>query len=289
VSKQFSPPPPSMTGRLYVVSLPIGNLSDITLRAIETLREVDYILAEDTRTTKRVLDRYEIRTPFFSSLYEGAEDGRVRSVVDLLLSGKTVALVSDAGTPLISDPGFPLVRAAVAAGVPVCPVPGPIAAIAALVASALPADRFLFEGSLPRKRSHRMEWFAQLQRERRTTIMYESPHRLQETLDLLAHELPERTIVVAREITKLHEEFLRGIPADVARTLAERGEVRGECVLLIEGAEGGSDTVDPRKVEALLALARDEGLSKKAIEKLLVVALGMPKNRAYELAHRASV
>jgi 16S rRNA (cytidine1402-2'-O)-methyltransferase len=275
-----------MTGRLYIVSLPIGNLSDITLRAIETLREVDYILAEDTRTTKRVLDRYEIRTPFYSSLYEGAEDGRVRSVVDFLQSGKAIALVSDAGTPLISDPGFPLVRAAVAAGIPVCPVPGPTAAIAALVASALPTDRFLFEGSLPRKRSHRMELFAQLRRELRTTVAYESPHRLQETLDLLIHELPERNIVVAREVTKLHEEFLRGYPADVARTLAERGDVRGECVLLIEGAEGPGDTVDPLKLEALLALARDEGLSKKTIEKLLVVALGVPKNRAFEIAHR---
>ena len=278
-----------MSGRLFVVSLPIGNLADITLRAIETLGAVDFVLAEDTRTTRRVLDRYEIRTPFYSSLYEGAEDGRTADVVELLRSGKDVALVSDAGTPLVSDPGFPLVRAAVAAGIQVIPLPGPSAALAALVASGLPTDRFVFAGSLPRKRSHREELLAGLRRETSTTVAYESPHRLQETLDILARELPEREVVIARELTKLHEEFVRGRAADVAATLAARGEVRGECVLVIGGAEGEADPLDPERLEAVLAVAREEGLSKKGIERLLIAALAMPKNRAYEIAHRGEV
>lgn len=275
-----------MSGRLFVVSLPIGNLSDITLRAIETLRTVDFILAEDTRTTRRVLDRYEIRTQFYSSVYEGAEDGRTTSLVELLLSGRDLALVSDAGTPLVSDPGFPLVRAAVAAGVQVIPVPGPTAAVAALVASGLPADRFVFAGSLPRKAAHRERLFSRLRNESSTTIAYESPHRLQETLDLLARELPDREVVVARELTKVHEEFVRGRAADVAEAFAERGDVRGECVLLVGGAEDASDSPDPIREEAVLSLAREQGLSKREVEKLLVVALGMARNRAYELAHR---
>jgi 16S rRNA (cytidine1402-2'-O)-methyltransferase len=278
-----------MSGRLFVVSLPIGNLRDITLRAIDTLQTVDVILAEDTRTTRRILDHYEIRTPFYSSLYEGAEDGRVRDIVELLRSGKDVALVSDAGTPLMSDPGFPVVRAAVSAGIQVVPVPGPTAAIAALVASGLPPDRFVFEGSLPRKKTHREELFGRLRNESSTTIAYESPHRLQETLDLLARELPERDVVVAREVSKLHEEFVRGRAAEIALLFAARGEVRGECVLLIGGERLEMDSVDPERKEALLAVAREEGLSKKTVERLLVAALGIPKNRAYEIAHRGGL
>jgi 16S rRNA (cytidine1402-2'-O)-methyltransferase len=276
-----------MSGRLFVVSLPIGNLSDITLRAIETLRAVNAILAEDTRTTRRVLERHEIRTPFYSSLYEGAEDGRVADVVDLLRSGRDIALVSDAGTPLVSDPGFPLVRAAVAAGIQVVPVPGPTAAMAAMVGSGLPSDRFVFEGSLPRKESHRRELFRSLQREPRTTIAYESSHRLLETLNLLAAELPGREVVVARELTKLHEEFLRGSASEIAAEFVARGEIRGECVLLIAGSGEEEEPVDQAQLEVVLAIARDEGVSKKGIERLLVSALGLPKNRAYEIAHRS--
>lgn len=277
-----------MSGRLFVVSLPIGNLSDITLRAIATLREADYVLAEDTRTTRRVLDHYRIETPFFSSLYEGSEDGRVAGVLDLLRSGKDVALVSDAGTPLVSDPGFPLVRAAVQAGIDVIPIPGASAVLAALVAAGLPSDRFAFEGSLPRKRGHREELFARLAREPRTTVAYESSHRLLETLALLARALPEREIVVARELTKIHEEFVRGRPADVIADFAARGEVRGECVLLIEGAPAAPDSSDPDRVESVLTIAKEESLSKRALEKLLIAALGLPRNRAYEIAHRGS-
>jgi len=275
-----------MSGRLFVVSLPIGNLADITLRAIETLRAVDFILAEDTRTTRRILDRYEIRTPFYSSVYEGAEDGRTAQSVELLLSGKDLALVSDAGTPLVSDPGFPLVRSAVAAGIQIIPVPGPTAAMAALVASGLPPDRFVFLGSLPRKAGHRERLFARLRDESSTIVAYESPHRLQETLDLLARELPERDVVVARELTKIHEEFVRGSAAAVAATFAARGDCRGEFVLLIAGAPDDDRAGDPGRVAAVLAFAREQGLAKRETERLLVAALGVTRNRAYELAHR---
>jgi len=274
-----------MTGRLFVVSLPIGNLSDITLRAIDALRGADVIVAEDTRTTGRVLDRHEIRTPFFSSLYEGAEDGRVGSIVELLESGRDVALVSDAGTPLISDPGFPLVRAAIAAGHAVVPVPGPSALLAALVASGLPSDRFVFEGSLPRKLSHRDARLHQLAAEPRTVIAYESSHRILETLDLMARVLPDRQVVVARELTKVHEEFVRGRPAEVLATLASRGEVRGECVLVIAGAAATDEPADPERLGAVLAVARAEGLTPRGLTNLLVTALGIPRNRAYAIAH----
>ncbi len=275
-----------MSGRLFVVSLPIGNMSDITFRAIETLRAVDAIVAEDTRTTRKILDHHRIDTPFYSSLYEGSEDGRAADIVRILASGKDLALVSDAGTPLVSDPGFPLVRAAVKEGIEVVPVPGATAAMAALVGSGLPSDRFVFEGSLPRKEGHRRDLFRRLQNEPRTTIAYESPHRLRETLVLLAAELPEREIVVARELTKVHEEFVRGRAFEVASEIAERGDVRGECVLLIAGAEDADEDVDAARIEAVLAVARDEGISKKAAEKILMAALGLSRNRAYAIAHR---
>lgn len=273
-----------MPGSLYVVSLPIGHLSDITLRAIDTLRSVDAIVAEDTRTTQRVLQRYEIQTPFYSSLYEGGEDSRVNDIVSRLVEGRNLALVSDAGTPLVSDPGYPLVRAAIAAGVAVTAIPGPSALLCAVVASGLPADRFIFEGSLPRKRGHRRDLFAALQREPRTVIAYESPHRLLETLDLLATILPERRMVVARELTKLHEEFLRGRPAEVLQGLAARGDVRGEAVLVIEGCSDGAAPASDEALAACLNILRQDGVPKRTQERLLV-ALGVPKNRAYQEAH----
>jgi 16S rRNA C1402 (ribose-2'-O) methylase RsmI len=190
----------------------------------------------------------------------------------------------DAGTPLVSDPG-PVVRAAVSAGIQVVPVPGPTAAIAALVASGLPPDRFVFEGSLPRKRGHREELFARLHREPSTTIAYESPHRLQETLDLLARELPDRDVVVAREVYKLHEEFVRGRATELALLFAARGEVRGECVLSSAGKRRRRTLWIPSD-RTPCSRSPVRGLSDR--EKLLVAALGMPKNRAYESPSSAS-
>ncbi|MEN6368347.1 MAG: 16S rRNA (cytidine(1402)-2'-O)-methyltransferase [Thermotogota bacterium] len=277
-----------MAGRLYVVALPIGNLADITLRALETLRFVDFIVAEDTRTTRRVLDHYEIRTPFHSSFYQGVEDERAEELVSLLREGKNLALVSDAGTPLVSDPGFPLVRAAVEAGIAVEPVPGATAVVTGLVASGLPADRFCFDGALPRKRSHRAEFFSRLVHETRTTVVYESPHRLLESLEMLAESLPGRRIVLARELTKLHEEFLRGTAVQVLSLLQARSEVRGECVLIIDGGAPPGAEMNEETARSVLSVLEAEGLSKTAMQRILQVVGGLPRNRAYTLAHRSS-
>jgi len=274
-----------MPGKLYLVSLPIGNLEDITLRAIKTLRRVDLIVAEDTRNTRRVLDRYRIGTPFSRSLYQGVEKQRVKCLLSLLEEGKDLALVSDAGTPLLSDPGYPLVRAAVEADIAVVPIPGPTAAIAALVASGLPTDHFVFDGMLPRRGTARRGYVERIREETRTVVCYESPHRLLETLDVIAEVLPERTIVLARELTKMHEEFLRGGAAQLAERLQARGGVKGECVLLIEGADQPQRKWDVDAVEELASLLREEGVSGRLAVKLLMRGFGVSRNEAYRLIH----
>jgi 16S rRNA (cytidine1402-2'-O)-methyltransferase len=275
-----------MLGTLYVVSLPIGNLEDITLRAIKTLRQVDLIVAEDTRHTRRIVSRYHIKTPFSFSLYQGAENERVEPCLRLLKEGKHLALVSDAGTPLISDPGFPLVRAAVEAGITVIPIPGATAAITALVASGLATDRFVFAGAVPRKEGERAACFVALAGETRTVVLYESPHRLLETLEAVALVLPDRRLVVARELTKVHEEFLRGTAREISDVFAARGEVKGEVVLLIEGAAALPRGDGPARAEAILSLLREEGLSKTQCARVLAQAFDLTRNEAYRLVHR---
>ena len=273
-----------MTGKLYLVALPIGNLEDITIRAIRTLRLVDGILAEDTRITKRILDRYRVETPFFSSVFQGAERQRIGWLLDHLHSGKQLALVSDAGTPLISDPGYPLVRAAISSGIPVIPIPGPSAAIAGLIASGMPPDRFCFEGAVPRKSGERRTLFARLRSETRTIVLFESPHRLIATLQDLAAVLPDRAITLARELTKHHEEFLRGSPEEVLDALSSRDRVKGECTLILAGssAEVGPD---PERIREVLTTLRKSGLANKAIVRVLVAGFGLARNAAYVLVH----
>jgi len=274
-----------MCGTLYLVSLPIGNLEDITIRAIRTLRAVDAIVAEDTRTTRRLIDRYAIRTPFFSSLYQGAERGRIDLILARLREGKNLALVSDAGTPLISDPGFPLVRGAIKAGIPISPIPGPSALLAGLVASGLPPDRFLFGGALPRKVGDRRKRIAELARQSATGIFYESPHRLLETLGILADLLPDRPIVLARELTKVHETLVRGTPSQVLAALGDIDRVKGECVLLLGGTPIAEAPTTPPQTQAVLAMLLEADLPKRSIVELLVAALGIPRNDAYRLVH----
>ncbi|GAB4311694.1 MAG: hypothetical protein Kow0097_13320 [Candidatus Bipolaricaulota bacterium] len=222
-----------MVGTLYVCSTPIGNLDDITLRALRVLREVDFIVGEDARRTRKLLAHHGIHTPFAPSLYQGAEGPRTQRVLALLRQGKTLALVSDAGTPLLSDPGYPLVRACVAEGIPVVPIPGPSALLAALVASGLPMDRFLFLGHLPRQAGPRRKALAALRTVPYTTAFYESPHRIRGTLEILAELYGPRPTVVARELTKVHEEFVRGTAAEVHREFAHREQIRGEFVVLL--------------------------------------------------------
>ena len=275
-----------MAGTLYIVSTPIGNLDDITLRAIRTLREVDFILAEDTRTTSKLFARYRITTPFYKSYYQGVERARVEDVLKLLAEGKDLALVSDAGTPLVSDPGYPLVRAAVARGIRVTPIPGPSAALAALVASGLPPDRFCFEGILPRAESARRARIEALQHEPRTTIIYESPHRILSTVKMLSELIPDREIVLARELTKLHEEFLRGTPTELLRVLESR-PAKGEIVLVIAGApERKQDTATREETAKLVSVLKEEGVSGKTALRILTAGLGIPRNEAYRLIHR---
>ncbi len=220
------------TGKLYIVSTPIGNLADFTFRALDTLKLVSLIAAEDTRVSGVLLKHYEIKTPmlpYHDHNKEQATPGLLRK----LENGDDIALISDAGTPLISDPGFYLVRAAVAKGLEIVPIPGPSAILAALVAAGLPSDRFTFEGFLPRKkgRQTRMRVLAE---DPRTIILSESPHRITRTLKDIAEFMGDRQVVIGREITKKFEEFIRGSVAEIREQLDTRS-IKGEVVILIGG------------------------------------------------------
>ena len=221
-------------GRLYVVATPVGNLSDMTFRAVEILKTLDFVAAEDTRTSSVLLKHYSISKPMVSFHSHSAAD-RSKELVRRFLRGESAALITDAGTPGISDPGYTLVRDAVAEGVDVVPVPGPTAFVAALSASGLRMDRFIFEGFLPLKKG-RQKKLHQLSSEKRTIIFYESPHRIEKTLRELAEHFGERKCVVAREISKIHESFYRGTFQEVLEMMGQ-GERRGEFVVIVEGAE----------------------------------------------------
>ena len=216
-----------MAGVLYIVATPIGNLEDITLRALRVLKEVDLIAAEDTRHTRHLLDHYGIKTAL-TSYHEHNERAKAQNLVERLLRGDNIALVSDAGTPAISDPGYRLVVAALPAGIQVTPIPGAAALAAVISASGLPSDRFVFEGFLPAKKQEKKKKLQKLQSEVRTLIFYEAPHRLKESLQDLLQVFGDREIVVAREVTKMHEEFLRGTISAVSEQIANR-EVEGRA------------------------------------------------------------
>lgn len=280
-------------GTLYLVATPIGNLEDITLRALRVLREVPLIAAEDTRHTRKLLNHFDIATRAIS-YHEHSPDARRDLIVAALATGD-VALVSDAGTPAISDPGVDLVRAALAAGHSVVPIPGPVAAISALAASGLPTDTFTFLGFLPRKSAERRALLERVRAERHTLVLYEAPHRLLECLDDLRAVLGEREIAVARELTKLHEEWLRG-PLSVVRGRAAAGAgPRGEYTLVVAGAMEGAaeDEAQPGEREArpadevarerLRALLRDGARTGEAAARV-AKELGLPKRVAYRLA-----
>lgn len=219
-------------GKLYVVSTPIGNLEDITLRALRVLSEVDLIAAEDTRRTRVLLKHFDIKTPV-TSYFDFNKEKKAPLLVGQLLKGKSIAIVSNAGTPGISDPAFFLVRKAIQEGIEITSIPGPTAFVAALVISGLPTDRFVFEGFLPHKKG-RKKRLEQLAEERRTIILYESPHRLLRTLEDIKRYLGDRSIVVAREITKKFEEVLRGSTTHILEVLSQR-RPRGEVVIIIQG------------------------------------------------------
>ena len=219
-------------GTLYIVSTPIGNLADFTFRAVDTLKSVDLIAAEDSRVSGVLLKHYEIKTPMLA-YHDHNKEQATPGLLRKLEKGDDLALISDAGTPLISDPGFYLVRAAIREGVQVVPIPGPSAMLAALVAAGLPSDRFTFEGFLPRKkgRQTRMKILAE---DPRTLILYESPHRISRTLRDIAEYMGDRQVVIGREITKKFEEFIRGSVSEIREQLSSRS-IKGEVVILIGG------------------------------------------------------
>lgn len=221
-------------GTLYLVSTPIGNLEDITFRAIRVLSEADIILAEDTRKTGRLLAHYNIASRMLS-YYAHNESGRIPQVIEFLKQGQQIALVSDAGTPVISDPGYRLVRAVIDKGIPLVAVPGPSAMLAALVISGLPASRIVFEGFLPKKKGRQTK-LQYLANEPGTIIIYESPHRIQKTIEDIVKLWGNRYIVISRELTKRHEEVLRGYATEILEILADR-QLKGELVLLIAGTD----------------------------------------------------
>jgi 16S rRNA (cytidine1402-2'-O)-methyltransferase len=226
-------------GTLYLVATPIGNLEDITYRAVKVLTSVDLIAAEDTRKTKILLDHYHISKPMMS-YYSYNEQARAPQLIEKLLSGQSIALVSDAGTPGISDPAFHIVQQALEKGISIIPIPGPAAFITALIASGLPTDRFVFEGFLPIKKGRKTK-FESWKSETRTIIIYESPHRIMKTLTDIQTSLGSRNVVVARELTKKFEEIVRGTIPSVLAELKKK-EPRGEYVVLIGSASKHSDT-----------------------------------------------
>lgn len=268
-----------MAGILYIVATPIGNLEDLTFRALRILKEADLIAAEDTRHSRKLLDHYGIKTPL-TSYYEHNEKSKAPKLVERMQSGERVALISDAGTPLLSDPGYRLVREAIHAGIPVSPIPGPSALLAALSASGLALEAFAFEGFLPAKKRERREKLQSLSTEARTLVFYEAPHRLKESLEDIVAIFGNREMVLAREISKVHEEFLRGLGCDLIAQIAGR-DVRGELTLVIAGATAG--VAAPEAIMAEIRMLKDGGMRVKEIAALLGEKHSLAKREVYRM------
>ena len=271
-----------MSGTLYLVATPIGNLEDITLRALRVLGEVDLIACEDTRHTRKLLAHFEISKPT-TSYHEHNERARTEELISKLESGMNIALVSDAGTPLVSDPGYPLVRQAIERDIKVIPIPGPVALVAALAVSGLPTGEFTFAGFLPSKKAARRARLRELADRTSTLIFYEAPHRIRETLADARLTFGNREAVVAREITKLHEEIIRGRLDDLDLPVSA---ARGEIVLLI-----GPPLDDAKPLEAVVQLSvseevgrliEEKGLDQKSALKQVARSRGISKSAAYK-------
>ena len=272
---------------LYLVSTPIGNLEDITLRALRVLKEVDVIACEDTRQSQKLLSHFGISTRT-SSYHEHNEITRSAELVRDLEEGARVALVTDAGTPGISDPAYRLVSLAIRHHIPVIPIPGAAAFLAALVASGLPSDAFHFSGFLPAKGGQRKRMLESIQTSPRTEVFYEAPHRIKESIeDVVAVLGPERHIVVARELTKMHEEFLRGTAGQVVADLKERGDVKGEITLLIGKFEVSAQLPAAASVGQRVTLAMQaDGVDEKTALKKVAKEMGIGKSEAYRELQR---
>lgn len=274
----------SISGTLYVVGTPIGNLEDMTFRAVRILQTVDIIAAEDTRHTGKLLQHFQIKTPQLVSYYEHNQHQRIPELLERLGRGAGVALVTDAGMPGISDPGYELVKACVEAGIKVIPIPGASAAITALSTAGLPTDRFVFEGFLPAKGQDRLSRLEALQIETRTLIFYEAPHRLKQTLQDLANVLGEnRHLVLARELTKLYEEFWRGT-IEKAIALYQQREPQGEFTLVIAGAQLVTPQLSDDALKAELQHLIGQGISRSQASRQLAKATSLSRRQLYQLA-----
>lgn len=267
-------------GTLYLCATPIGNLQDITLRVLETLETVDLVACEDTRKTLQLLNHFNISKPV-TSYYEHNKLTKGDVIIQHLKDGKNVALVSDAGMPGVSDPGYDLVQQCLAEDIPFTVLPGPVAAVTALVLSGLPTDRFCFEGFIPRHKKERRQYFERLQNEERTMIFYESPHRLEDTLKTMAEIFPDRPMAAARELTKKFEEIVRGTPAEVLVHFEQNG-IRGEFVLLLHGADpAASEARDLDWAVARVAQLEAEGISQKDAIKQAAKEADLSKRDVY--------
>lgn len=275
-----------MAGKLYLVGTPIGNLGDLSPRARRTLEEADFVAAEDTRVTLKLLNHFGISKPLVS-YYQHNKERSGERIVERIFSGENCALVTDAGMPIVSDPGEDLAVACAAAGIEITAVPGPCAAVTALALSALPAGRFCFEGFLSTSKKSREEHLESLRDEKRTMIFYEAPHKLQKTLEDMARAFgPERRVSLCRELTKLHEEVLRTTLGE-AEVLYGAEPPRGEFVLIVEGApERSEERMPVEKALERVKYYRSEGRSMKEAAKLAAADTGYSKNELYELTLR---
>ncbi|HXG30454.1 MAG TPA: 16S rRNA (cytidine(1402)-2'-O)-methyltransferase [Thermodesulfobacteriota bacterium] len=274
-----------MNGKLYIVSTPIGNLEDITLRAIRTLKEVDLIACEDTRVTKKLLSRYRIEKPL-TSYHEHNEKEKAKELLLLLESGKNIALVSDAGTPGVSDPGYRLVRLASERGIGILAIPGPSAAIAALSVSGLPTSSFAFFGFPPRSEKARRELLNEIRNYPQTLVFYESPKRVIETLKTILDVLGDRRVSVSRELTKTFEETIRESVSKVIEILAERKGLKGEFTIVVEGNMGKIEEPSLEAIEKHLRTCKEMGLTLKDSVREVSKRYGISRSRAYREALR---
>ncbi|QXE21396.1 ribosomal RNA small subunit methyltransferase I [Richelia sinica FACHB-800] len=270
-------------GTLYVVGTPIGNLEDMTFRAVRILQAVDLIAAEDTRHTGKLLQHFQVKTPQMS-YHDHNRSTRIPELLEHLKYGKAIALVSDAGMPGISDPGFELVKACIDEGISVVPIPGPSAAITALSASGLPTNKFIFEGFLPAKTQQRREYLESLQSESRTLVFYESPHRLRDTLQDLGAVLGrDRSIVIGRELTKLYEEFWRGTIGEASDRYNQQ-EPQGEYTLLVAGIPPSKPHLTETELKAELLQIMNQGISRSQASRQLAQETSLSRRYLYQLA-----
>lgn len=269
-----------MNGKLYLVATPIGNLEDITLRALRILKEVDYIAAEDTRNTLKLLNHFEIKKPLISN-HRHNENDRENVLINKLKEGKNIAIVSDAGTPGISDPGEVIVKKAIEENIEVIPIPGACAAINALIASGLDTKEFVFFGFLPLNKKIRKEKLEEIQSENKTIIIYEAPHKIKDTLNDFRNIIGNRKIVLAREITKIHEEFIRG---NINEIIEKSENLKGEMILLIEGnSENKKENIlNNLNLDEHYKIYEKQGLDKKEIIKKIAKDRGVNKNEIYQ-------